>query len=215
MKTAVNRRQSLSAAKAVWGNGVRLVAGFVLVAAASCGQMQREGQASSFLIINALEAAPGAKPEEFGGTLLSDVITTKEGQTSTFNDVGRVRLSLGLKDPGSPTAPAAPSQANFITIDRYHVRYIRADGRNTTGVDVPYAFDSALTLTVSGEAEGAFTIVRNIAKLEAPLAALQTNGVILSTIAEVTFYGHDQTGREVSATGKIGIDFANFADPKS
>jgi hypothetical protein len=30
----------------------------------------------------------------------------------------------------------------------------------------------------------------------------------------VTFYGHDQTGREVSATGNIDVTFANFGDPK-
>ena len=69
-------------------------------------------------------------------------------------------------------------------------------------------------MTVSGgDAGGGFTLVRNISKLEAPLAALRFNGVILSTIAEVTFYGKDQTGHEVSATARISIDFANFGDP--
>jgi hypothetical protein len=29
----------------------------------------------------------------------------------------------------------------------------------------------------------------------------------------VTFYGRDQTGREVSVTANILIDFGNFADP--
>jgi len=29
----------------------------------------------------------------------------------------------------------------------------------------------------------------------------------------VTFYGHDQTGREVSVTAKILVNFGNFADP--
>ena len=44
------------------------------------------------------------------------------------------------------------------------------------------------------------------------LAALAGNGLILSTIAEITFYGHDETGRAVSAVGNIGISFANFGD---
>jgi hypothetical protein len=39
--------------------------------------------------------------------------------------------------------------------------------------------------------------------------------VIISTVAEITFYGHDQTGREVSATGRLGVNFGNFADPKN
>ena len=41
-----------------------------------------------------------------------------------------------------------------------------------------------------------------------------TNPIVISTIARVTFYGHDQTGREVSATGNIDVTFANFGDPK-
>ena len=95
------------------------------------------------------------------------------------------------------------------------MRFIRADGRTVQGVDVPYAFDGGLTVTVGAdEATAAFTLVRHIAKREAPLAALAVNGVILSTIAEVTFYGRDQTGRAVSATGRLSVDFGNFADKK-
>jgi hypothetical protein len=38
--------------------------------------------------------------------------------------------------------------------------------------------------------------------------------VIISTIARVTFYGRDQTGREVTVTGpQISVNFGNFADP--
>ena len=36
---------------------------------------------------------------------------------------------------------------------------------------------------------------------------------IIATIAEVTFYGHDQAGNDLSATGTIGVNFGNFADP--
>ncbi len=79
---------------------------------------------------------------------------------------------------------------------------------------MPYAFDGAFTVTVSGDTSAGFTLVRNQAKQEAPLKALQTNPIVVSTIAEVTFYGHDQTGREVSVTGNIGVSFANFGDPK-
>ena len=49
---------------------------------------------------------------------------------------------------------------------------------------------------------------------EAPLQALARNfAVIISTIAEITFYGHDQTGREASVTGQIARQFGNFGDP--
>lgn len=200
--------------KAVWGARLHLAAIIVLgLASVSCGTIARQGTGSSFLIVSALEGASGADPGQFGGTLASDVITIVQKSPTIFNDIGRVQFNLGMKDAGPAASPAAPSQANWITVDRYHVRFIRTDGRNTEGVDVPYAFDSAVTATVSDKATIAFTLVRQQAKQEAPLAALAVNGLIVSTIAEVTFYGHDQTGREVSVTASIGVSFANFGDP--
>jgi hypothetical protein len=197
--------------KAVWGSGALIVGAILIVLASTgCGEMTRQGDASSYLVMNLLEAAPGATPDDFGGTLLSDVITVVDDVPGVYNDIGAVTLSLAMKDP-----LIAPSSTNAITINRYRVRYIRSDGRNTPGVDVPYGFDGALTMTVSGGGvTGTFEIVRHVAKLEAPLAALTINGVIISTLAEVTFYGHDQTGREVSVTGRMLIDFGNFADPE-
>ena len=197
---------------AAWTAGLRLAAILGLgLAAAGCGNA-REGTASSFLIIKAFEAASGAEPGQFGGTLNSDVLTVKDNAATIFNDLGRVQFGLGLKDAGPPASPASPSQANWITVDRYRVKFLRTDGRNTEGVDVPYAFDGAVTATVSADTTIAFTLVRQQAKIEAPLSALASNGLVLSMIAEVTFYGHDQTGRAVSAVGRIGISFANFGD---
>jgi hypothetical protein len=102
-----------------------------------------------------------------------------------------------------------------VTFTRYRVAYRRADGRNTPGVDVPYPFDSAATFTVGEEdVTVTFQLVRHTAKEEAPLRALSNNATIIQTIAEVTFYGRDQAGNEVSATGNIGIAFGNFGDPE-
>jgi hypothetical protein len=56
--------------------------------------------------------------------------------------------------------------------------------------------------------------VRHIAKSEAPLGALAVSPVVITTIAEVTFFGRDQTGREVSVVAKITVDFGNFGDPQ-
>lgn len=186
------------------------------IAASSCGSVVRDGSGTSFLIVNVLEGASGARPDEFGGTLLSDVITVVDDSATLFNDIGRVSLSLGLKDPGSATSPNVPTQNQAITVDRYRVRYVRADGRNTPGVDVPYGFDGAFTMTVTGggAATVGFDLVRNTAKQEAPLAALARTPVLLDTIAEVTFFGRDLTGREVSATGRISVTFGNFGDPQ-
>jgi hypothetical protein len=59
-------------------------------------------------------------------------------------------------------------------------------------------------------------LVRAQAKLEAPLKALAGGGgsIIISTIAQVTFYGRDQAGNDVSVTGQISVNFADWGDPQ-
>jgi len=201
--------------KAVWGAALRLAAVAVLAgASASCGQLTREGQASSYLILTTLQGAPGGNPGSLGTTLASDVLTVVNSVPTVFEDIGQASLQLALKDPGTTAAPNTPSVNNAITIDRYHVAYIRSDGRNTPGVDVPFAFDGAVTTTISGSGSVGFTLVRLQAKEEAPLAALRFNGgaQVITTIAQVTFYGHDQTGREVSVTGNIQVSFSDWGD---
>jgi hypothetical protein len=183
--------------KAVWGAAARLAVVVAAVGAVSCSGAVYEGTGSSFLIIDSLSS-------DNGSTLQSDV---RSSTGSIAADAAEVSLSLGLKDP---LAPSSPTQS--ITIDRYRVVYTRADGRNTPGVDVPHPFDSAITLTVSGTASTSFTLVRQVAKAESPLGALATSPVIISTIAEITFFGRDQAGREASVTGRMGVDFGNFAD---
>lgn len=198
-----------------------VLAGFGAVALsaalAGCGgEFARDAKSPARLIINDLEWN-----EQH--TVLSDVIRLVRtpapcSDTSpcptVINDMAVAEFSLLLRDPGDPASPASPSALNQITINRYRVRYRRADGHNTPGVDVPYDFDSAFTMTVpnTGRVEAGFQIVRHSAKEEAPLASLRYTGDIISTIAEVTFYGRDQAGNEVSASGNIGIDFGDFAD---
>jgi hypothetical protein len=196
----------------------------VVVASAGCGHMATDGRSPVQLTIGALSAASGASPDDFGATLLSDVITnvqkTVGGQQvevpTIFNDIGEASFFLVLKDPGSnPASPASPTPLNSVTVTRYRVVYRRTDGHNTPGVDVPYPFDAAVTVTVGADgASSGFQLVRNAAKQEAPLRALATNPDIISTIADVTFYGHDQAGNDVSATGSITVDFGNFGDPQ-
>ena len=99
--------------------------------------------------------------------------------------------------------------------------FIRSDGRNTPGVDVPFGFDGGVTLTVDDTGgAAAFTLVRVQAKLEAPLLALRRpsglppgGASVISTLAQITFYGADQAGRAVSVTGTISVNFADWADP--
>lgn len=194
------------------------------VLATGCGELAQQGTGPAQVVISQLQAASGAQPDQFSGTLNSDVITNVEqtvnNQTvlvpTVFNDIGQVTMSLILKDPGQPGIAAAPTPLNQITFTRYRVVYRRSDGRNTQGVDVPFPFESAATFTVpaDGTVTAAFEIVRHTAKQEAPLAALRSNPTIISTIAEVSFFGRDQAGNNVTAVGNIGILFGNFGDPQ-
>jgi hypothetical protein len=200
--------------------GVLAMAGAAL-ASAGCGKVAGTGQAPSYLIVASIQGASGAEPGEFGTILNSDVQTlvnqTINGQQvrvpTIFSDIGEVTFRLGLKNPESPTGP---SELNSITINRYRVVYRRADGRNVQGVDVPYSFDGAFTVTVSGDTTAGFDLVRIQAKMESPLANLVSNGggLAISAIAEVTFYGADQAGNQVMATANIGVNFSDWGDPQ-
>jgi len=198
-----------------------LALGAVLLPLSGCGA-NLPGTGSSYVIIQSLQGASGAEPSQFGGTLASDVQTlvdvTIGGEQmkspTVYEDPGRVVLLLAMKNP-EPIGPA-PTTANFVTFNRYRVEYIRADGRNEQGVDVPYSFDGAITATVTDQpVTVGLTLVRIQAKLERPLLPLVGGGgaLAISTIARVTFYGKDQTGREVAATGDMSITFADWGDP--
>ena len=193
------------------------------LAASGCGEVARSGRSPVQVVIQSLVGASGAAPDELGNPVLSDIITnvTSPAPCSAtspcatfFNDLGEVTMSLVLKDPGQPGLPASPSDLNQVTFTRYRVSYRRSDGRSQQGVDVPYAFDSAVTFTVpaQGTVSVGFELVRNIAKREAPLLALRESGAILSTVADVSFYGADQAGNEITVTGSIAVNFGNFAD---
>jgi len=196
----------------------------VVAASVSCGDVSRTGRSPVYLVVDSLLGIRGAtQPGQPSGVLLSDVVTnvitpapctTDRPCPTVFGDEGQAVLRSSLKDIGTPAAPAAPTTNNDVTITRYHISYTRADGRNAEGVDVPYAFDGAVTGTIpaGGSATLTFELVRNIAKQESPLIQLETNPAIITTIANVTFYGQDQAGNVVSVTGSITVEFGNFGD---
>jgi hypothetical protein len=184
-----------------------------VLAAASCSDKVRQGRGSSYLVIDTLEAASGAKPGTFDTILQSDVYTNG----SVYEDLGRITMHIAMKDVTSATG-TEPTANNVITVNRYHIDFVRSDGRGAQGVDVPYSVDGAATGTVdSGATSLTFGLVPVQRKLEAPLMALREGGgaIAILTIAHVTFYGYDQAGNTVSVTGSITVNFADWADDSS
>ena len=151
------------------------------------------------------------------GSVLQPVAAHADKRVALIVGNSAYQHTPALKNPGNALNPTTPSPNTAITFNRYHVDFRRTDGRNTQGVDVPYSFDGAATFTVpaDGQAQFAVEIVRNQAKLESPLVNLRQGGggIIISTIAEITFYGRDQVGNEVVATGQMSVNFGDFADP--
>jgi hypothetical protein len=195
------------------------------LATASCGgDLLRSGRGPVILVVESLQAASGSDPGTFQTPLLSDVQVLVEtdvnGQTvrvpTLFNDLGRASLRAEMKAQGTTLNPVAPTALNAVTITRYRVNFRRADGRNTPGVDVPFGFDGAATATVQpgGAGEVVFDLVRHTNKLEPPLRNLVGLGglMFINTIAEITFFGRDQNGNEVTATAMLDVIFADFGD---
>ena len=158
-------------------------------------------------------SAPG--PGTAGGTnrtfVESDVVTGGV----VIQDTALATLRLVAKDPGAATNPAAPSGVQFAAIDRYRVRYVRSDGRDAPGIDVPHPWEGVLTLTTSFDGRtGEFVLVPASAKIEPPLVALREGGGegVIDALAYVTFSGRDHAGARIEAVGAITVQFADWSD---
>ena len=185
-----------------------------VLVSSSCSEFVRQGgeAPTQLVVVNLVTAGAtsAATPTTFfSGPLASDIPGPGEGY---FNDFAQVTLRAQLRDIGAAGTPATPTALNDVTVTRYRVVYRRTDGRNTPGIDVPHSFDGVMATTVpaGGTATLTFEIVRHNAKVEPPLAALGTNPQVLTTIAEITFFGRDQAGNELSATASVQINFASF-----
>ena len=181
----------------------------VVLAAASCGDVVRSSRSPVILVVSSLAAGTPLSAVLNSDVVKDTCVAPAAPCPSDSNDVGSATLAVVMKD-----YTLAPSANNSVTVTRYHVEYRRADGHNTPGVDVPYSFDGAATVTITAGSTSTvgFELVRHTAKEESPLIQLRTNPNIIYTITDVTFFGTDRVGNDVSATGSISIDFANFAD---
>jgi len=179
----------------------------------SCNPIEDETQSASMLIVSNITGYDVEGNET--NFLQSDVIKVDKdtGNTYVTPDIAKATLTAQLLQPD---ASLGASHYNSIQVTRYVVSYIRADGKSTEGLDVPYSFEGSLsTLVEVGQSvEVNFIIVRAAAKLEPPLVNLQEGRAegTLNVTAKIDFYGHDMANRKVKATGYLTIVFANYID---
>jgi hypothetical protein len=180
----------------------------------SCNPIENDSRSPSLLVVQEILGTDADGNE--ANFLQSDVIIQDPDdptKSTIKSDSATVSFKASLLEPASVNGA---SQYNDITVTRYVVSYMRSDGKNTEGVDVPYSFEGYLTsyIAIGSTVSVSFVIVREVAKNEPPLVELAfgTQEGVLETTARVDFYGHDQANREVKATGYISIFFANYTD---
>jgi hypothetical protein len=144
------------------------------------------------------------------GTPLSSDVEISNG--SVCPDIVKVRLENHFKNP----AVTGTSFVNDYVVERYEVHYVRSDGRNTEGVDVPFSITGNVAQEVinASDAELALEVVRRQAKLEPPLRNLAGGGAIIVTMfADITLHARTTTGTVLNpVSGRLQIDFSDFAD---
>jgi hypothetical protein len=187
-----------------------LAAAFCGVSLTACSDLARTGSGPSFLVVQGIVTTAGGSTLPAGNGLQSDVATSSG---AVFPDFGQATIRVELKNQVSATAPTS---INAVTINRYRVRFRRTDGQNREGVDVPFSFEGATSTTIDAGGVGTvtFDLVRHQSKLEPPLRTLMGNGgvIVLSTIADVTFYGFDQAGNDVTVSASVDVKFGDFPD---
>jgi uncharacterized protein YuzE len=151
-----------------------------------------------------------------GNAINSDVLT--DGAV-TSNAV-TVAVALRYKNQNGLTVPSVP---NAVFLERYEIRYRRSDGRGVEGQDVPYTISGNMTVAVDVQDQSTtlvgIEIVRAQAKLEPPLRNLRGvvtdvlgGAQIITMFAEITIHARTVSGKAVTATGTLQVNFADFAD---
>ena len=150
------------------------------------------------------------------------------GSTTVFSDVLQGGGSYNDNGVASVTTltynPLEDSEEHDITyymnviVDQIDVEFMRTDGRNVEGVDVPARFTQPMNWLVKvGATESIpFVLIRHVAKIEAPLLALlevPSQGIVLQLVARVTVHGKDLGGHRVApVTSHVSVWCSNFAD---
>lgn len=188
---------------------VLIIAALIL---ASCVAKENDSTSASFLVIQSLMGKDLEGTDST--TVFSDVITNG----SVFNDNGTATVTALTYNPTEDSEEHDITYYMNILVDQIDVEFMRTDGRNTQGVDVPYSFTQPVNMLVEVDdsVDIPFVLIRHVAKLEAPLLALRevpSQGKVLELVAKVTLHGKDLGGHRVSpVSGYVTVWCANFAD---
>jgi len=184
----------------------------LLLLLTSCNKVENHSRSASMLILESLVS------QDTTGTQTnfcqSDVLKVSEsGGGTVVADTAAATFRVQSLEP-APILGASPYYD--VMLERYTVSYTRTDGKNNPGVDVPYPFEGSISAVVplGATTTVSFVLVREAAKLEAPLIRLVDLGaeVVLTATAKIDFYGHDLANNQVKATGYLTVYFANYAE---
>jgi len=182
---------------------------YIIFSFPGCNKLENTTTSASKLIVESV-TGKDLEGNDDSTTIFSDVIT--EG--SVVNDNAVAGLTTVVLDP---FASAGVTYYQSILVDQVDVRYTRADGLNTPGVDVPYGFSQKVNMVVGVEEKVLlpFVLIGHNAKLESPLVELINIGQekILKLEAEITFHGKDLGGHRVEPVkGYVSVWCADFGD---
>jgi hypothetical protein len=189
----------------------------------ACTQVEEDaGRTGSLLVVNSVTGFAGGENGEEGTPLLSDTCDNSSSEPqdpdlcSVANDNAELEFGNQFLQIGPGAGLGGPTFLNDIVVNRYRVDYIRPNGRNTPGVDVPFGIDGTMNMRVpsNGTAAVSIVVVRHQAKKEPPLSNLdiEQGEEVLTANAQMQFFGQDLAGRTASALGFLEIHFANYGE---
>jgi hypothetical protein len=189
----------------------------------ACTQVEEEaGRTGSLLVVNSVTGFAGGEDGDEGTPLLSDTCDNPSTEPqdpdlcSVFNDNAELEFGNQFLQIGPGAGLGGPTFLNDIVVNQYRVDYVRPNGRNTPGVDVPFGIDGRMNMRVpsNGTAVVSIVVVRHEAKREPPLSNLdiEPGEEVLTANAQMKFFGQDLAGRTASALGFLEIHFANYGE---
>ncbi len=183
---------------------VVLLAGVLAMAGCSAGHTTGNTATVILIVAGVNGGVPLASDVRTGGNVVSDSV--------------QLAIAIRFKNPNIATIPQIPSA---VIVDRYEVKYRRSDGRGVEGQDVPYSITGNLTAAFDVKDSGTdpltIEVVRAQAKLEPPLRNLSSvtgtslgGAFVVTMFADITLHGHTISGQNVTGTGTLQIDFADY-----